>query len=117
MNQKVQKSPDSANFLSQLAVVDALLGDKEAAISEAKRAVKMLPISKDAVEGPFVATNLAVVYAWTDEFDLAFETLVPLSRMPGAPADYFALKTDPTWDPLRKDPRFEKLLTELAPKH
>ena len=84
LNQKVQKSPESANFLSQLAVVDALLGNK-AAVSEARRAVEMLPISKDAVEGPFIATNLAVVYTWTDEFYLAFETLVPLARMRGTP--------------------------------
>jgi len=53
LNQKVQKSPETANFLSDLAVVDALLGDKEVAIAEAKRAVEMLPISKDAVEGAF----------------------------------------------------------------
>jgi serine/threonine protein kinase/Flp pilus assembly protein TadD len=116
LNQKVQKSPESANFLSQLAVVDALLGDKEKAIPEAKRAVEMLPISKDAVEGPFIDTNLAVVYTWTDEVDLAFETLIPLAKTPFGPGLYSPLKTDPTFDPLRKDPRFDKLLAELAPK-
>jgi serine/threonine protein kinase/tetratricopeptide (TPR) repeat protein len=115
LNQKVQKSPESANFLSQLAVVDALLGNK-AAVSEARRAVEMLPISKDAVEGPFIAMNLAVVYTWTDEFDLAFETLVPLARMRGTPVGYFVLKQDQFWNPLRKDPRFDKLLAELEPK-
>jgi hypothetical protein len=60
-------------------------------------------------------TNLAVVYAWTDDFDLAFETLAPLTRAP-AGVDYGQLKLDPYWDPLRKDPRFDKLLAELAPK-
>jgi hypothetical protein len=97
--------------------VDALLGDKEKAIAEAKRAVEMLPISKDAVEGPFINTNLAVVYVWTNEFDLAFETLIFVTKNSAfSPLLYSSLKLDPTWDPLRKDPRFDKLLAESAPK-
>ena len=60
-------------------------------------------------------TNLALVYAWTDEVDLAFETLVPLTKMPSG-VFYGQLKLDPYWDPLRNDPRFDKLLAELAPK-
>ena len=59
-------------------------------------------------------TNLALVYAWTDEVDLAFETLVPLTKMPSG-VFYGQLKLDPYWDPLRNDPRFDKLLAELAP--
>ena len=115
LNQKVEKSPDNANLLSLLAVVDALLCNKAAAVSEAKRAVEILPISRDALDGAAVMTNLAVVYAWTDEFDLAFETLVPLTKMPCG-LTYGQLKLEPYWDPLRKDPRFDKLLAELAPK-
>jgi tetratricopeptide (TPR) repeat protein len=114
LNQKVQQSPENANLLSLLAVVDALLDNKEAAVSEAKRAVEMLPISKDALDGPAVMTNLALVYAWTNELDLAFEKLVPLTKMPSG-VYYGQLKLDPYWDPLRKDPRFDKLLAELAP--
>jgi hypothetical protein len=98
-----------------LAVVDALLNSEEAAISEAKRAVELLPISKDAVDGPLMVVNLAVVYAWTNESDLAFETLDSLAKTPHG-IYYGQLKLDPYWDPLRKDPRFEKLLAELAPK-
>jgi hypothetical protein len=114
LNQKVQKSPESANFLSQLAVVDALLGNK-AAVSEAEHAVEMLPTSKDAVEGPFVETNLAVVYVYLDEFDLAVGTLSSLTKNPAwSRSLYGALKSDPTWDPLRKDPRFNKLLADAA---
>jgi tetratricopeptide (TPR) repeat protein len=116
LNQKVQKSPQGASHLSQLSVVDALLGSKEAAVPEAKRAVEMMPISKDAVEGPFIAANLAVVYAWTDEPDLAFKTLVPLAKRSTAAVSYGELKLDPYWDPLRNDPRFDKLLAELAPR-
>jgi serine/threonine protein kinase len=118
LNQKIQKSPGNAVnvcLLSDLAVVDALLGQKEAAVAEAKRAIEMLPISKDVFDGPGIVMNLAVVYAWTDEFDLAFETLSPLTKTPFG-IFYGRLKRDPYWEPLRKDPRFEKLLAELAPK-
>ena len=60
------------SLLSQLAVVDALLNNKEAAISEAKRAVEMLPISKDAVDAPGLSINLAVVYAWANDLGFSF---------------------------------------------
>jgi tetratricopeptide (TPR) repeat protein len=114
LNQKVVKSPGSADLLSQLAVVDALLAKKETAIAEAKRATEMLPPSDDAVDGPPLLINLAVVYAWSNELDLAFETLEPLVTMPSG-VFYGQLKLDPLWDPLRKDPRLNKLLAELAP--
>jgi hypothetical protein len=55
-----------------------------------------------------------VVYAWTNELDLAFETLEPLVKIPSG-IFYGSLKLDPLWDPLRKDPRFDELLAELAP--
>jgi serine/threonine-protein kinase len=115
LSQKVQKSPENASLLSQLAVVDALLKDKETAINEAKRAVEILPISKDAVSGLGALINLAVVYAWTDEVNLAFQTLRPLTKMP-AGIFYGDLKLGPYFDPLRNDPRFNELLVELAPR-
>jgi serine/threonine protein kinase/Tfp pilus assembly protein PilF len=115
LSQKVQKSPGAADLLSKLAVVDALLGKKQDAITEVKRAAEMLPISRDAVNGPEIVKNLVVVYAWTDELELSFEALVPLAKMPFG-IDYGDLKLSPLWDPLRKDPRFDKLLAELAPK-
>jgi len=115
LNQKVQKLPGNAQLLSQLAVVDGMLNNKDAAISEAKRAVEILPISKDAIYGPGIVMNLAVVYAWTDEFDRAFQTLSPLTKTPYG-IFYGQLQRDPYWDPLRADPRFDKLLAELAPR-
>jgi TolB-like protein/Tfp pilus assembly protein PilF len=114
LDQKVLNSPGSADLLSQLAVVDALLGKKEKATTEAKRATEMLPLSEDAVDGPPLLINLAVVYAWTSELDLALETLEPLAKIPSG-VFYGSLKLDPLWDPLRKDPRFDKLLAKLAP--
>jgi TolB-like protein len=110
-----QKSFADTELLSQLAVVDALLGKKQDAITEAKRASEVLPISRDAWSGVGIAANLAVVYAWTDELDLSFETLAPMTKMPFG-IHYGDVKVSPYWDPLRQDPRFEKLLAELAPK-
>ncbi len=85
LNQRVQKAAESAGLLSQLAVVDALLNHKETAIAEAKRAVELLPISKDSVDGPYPELNLAAVYAWTNELDLAFEMLSTLTKVPTVP--------------------------------
>jgi hypothetical protein len=96
-------------------VVDALLGKKELAIAEAKRAVELLPISKDPVDGPYPELNLAAVYALTNELDLAFEMLSSLTKVPNG-LYYGPLKREPYWDSLRKDPRFDKLLAELAPR-
>lgn len=105
----------NAMLLSQMAVVDSLLGKKTDAIVEAKHAVDMLPISRDAMDGPGLLLNLAVVYAWSNELDKAFETIAPLAKIPNG-ISYGDLKLSVWWDPLRKDPRFDKLLTELAPK-
>jgi serine/threonine protein kinase/Tfp pilus assembly protein PilF len=115
LNQMVQKSPANALLLCNLGLVDALLNNKELAISEGKRAVEMLPISKDAVDGPKVAASLATIYTWTNEPDLAFEMLSSLTKTPNG-IYYGDLKTSAYMDPLRKDPRFDKLLAELAPK-
>ena len=76
----------------------------------------MLPISEDAFDGPVIATNVALVYVWANRLDLAFEQLNIVIHMPNDRLTYGDLKTNPGWDPLRKDPRFEKLLTQLAPK-
>ena len=110
LNQKVQNSPGDANLLSQLSIVDALLNNKEAAICAAKHAVEILPVSRDAKDGPGLLTNLAVVYAWSGELNNAFKTINLLTKMPNG-ISYGELKLSVWWDPLRKDPRFGKLLT------
>jgi TolB-like protein/cytochrome c-type biogenesis protein CcmH/NrfG len=116
LSKKIEKSPEDAPartlLLSNLAVVDALLGDKTRAISEGKHAVETVPISKDAIHGPRVRMNLAVVYAWTDEPDLAFDLLNTLAKTPYG-LFFNDLKLSHYFDPLRKDPRYDKLLKEL----
>jgi hypothetical protein len=101
LSQKVLKSPGNAQLLSELAVVDALLGNKEEATREAKSAVEMLPSSKDAVDGPSLVINLAAVYAWTNEIDLAFETLGSMTKTPSG-IFYGQLKATHTGSPFGK---------------
>ena len=101
--------------MSVLGLIDAALGRKEKAMQEARRASEMLPISKDAVEGAPLISKLALVYAWTNEPDLAFRELTISVEIPGG-VHYGELQLDPAWDPLREDPRFGALLAELAPK-
>lgn len=112
---KVSARPEEAYPLSVLAVIDAACHRKEEAIAEAKRALAHLPVSIDAVEGPEIARNLAIVYALTDEADLALHELAILVDTPYG-VEYGELKLHPCWDSIRSDTRFEKLLTQLAPR-
>jgi TolB-like protein/Flp pilus assembly protein TadD len=114
LSKKVQSS-SSAYLLSALALVDALLDRKDDANAEIERAVAMLPIEKDPLDGPCVLENSAVVHAWTGATDKAFTELEMLVKVPRG-VYYGQLEKDPLWDPLRKDPRFDKLLAEFAPK-
>jgi serine/threonine protein kinase len=111
--QAVHDQPDDAKVLSLLAQVDAGLGRTEDALREARRAVDMVPISENADLGTDLAVDLAQVYAWAGERDLAFQQLARLVKTPKA-LHYGGLKLDPIWNDLRGEPRFENLLTELA---
>jgi serine/threonine-protein kinase len=112
--QRVEAHPDDVWLLSVLGEVDALLGRKQEAIEEATRAVDLRPISQDAVEGPWILQNLAVVYAWTNEPDQAFRELAILVKTPASPVESRAtFKLNPFWDPIRNDPRFEQLADQI----
>jgi hypothetical protein len=113
---KVETDRTDPFMLAALALADVALGCKEESIKEGRRAMEMRPISDDAVDGPIIAANIAVVYAWANQSDLAFEQLNILMKVPNSLLSYGNLKTSPSWDPLRKDPRFDKLLAELAPR-
>jgi serine/threonine protein kinase len=115
LSKMLNMASERADLLSNVAVVDALLDKKGDAISEGRRAAEMLPICKDALVGPGIVMNLAVVYAWTNELDLAFETLAPLVKLPNG-LYYGQLKREPYWAPLRPDPRYQELLAALAPR-
>jgi hypothetical protein len=74
-----------------------------------------MPVSRDAYDGMLVLQSLAQVYTWTGEPDQALDLLRQLLRMPGY-ITYGYLRVDPSWDPLRSDPRFNKFLESLRPK-
>ena len=107
--------PDYAEALCVLGMADAALGHKEDAIREGRRAVELLPATKDAIIGPKLVQYLSLIYAWTGEKDLALEHLAEIARMPGY-LSYGHLRLHPYWDPLRGDPRFDKIVASLAPK-
>jgi TolB-like protein/Flp pilus assembly protein TadD len=106
--QLVRESPEDAGRHAMIGQIFARLGQKDAAIAEGKRAVELLPESQDAFDGPAVTAELAQIYAWTGELDQAFGLLNHLLTTPNG-ITVPILKLDPIWDPLRKDPRFEKL--------
>jgi serine/threonine-protein kinase len=111
----VEAQPNYGPALSALGLVDAALGRKEQALQEGRRAIELLPLDKDSVNGVAVIEYLAIIAAWVGEKDLAFEQLETAVRMPNT-LSYGQLKLLPYWDPLRGDPRFEKIVADLAPK-
>jgi tetratricopeptide (TPR) repeat protein len=106
---------EQPDLISQLAIVHAGLGRKEEALQEALHAVELLPISRDAVGGTRMVRNLALVYCWIGEKDRALEQLSLLTTRPSE-VSYGELKFDPSWDELRGDARFEKMVDSLKPK-
>jgi serine/threonine protein kinase/Flp pilus assembly protein TadD len=111
----VADQPDYPEALCVLGMADAALGNKEDAIREGQRAIELLPVSKNAIEGPLLIRYLAVIYAWTDEKDRALKRLDEAAKLPGF-LSYGELRLHPYWDPLRGDPRFEEIVASLAPK-
>ena len=111
----VHEQPAYAEAFCVLGMADAFLGHKEDAIREGRRAVELLPITKDSIGGSLLVQYLAVIYAWTGDKDLAFEQLAIAARIPGY-LSYGQLRLHPFWDPLRSDARFDKIVASLAPK-
>jgi serine/threonine protein kinase/tetratricopeptide (TPR) repeat protein len=114
--EEVDEQPDYAPGLCALGVVDAVLGNKEAAIREGERAAELIPISKSAIEGATLVRYMAVIYAWTGEKDRAIQRLAETTYLPGSHISYGYLKLHPLWDPVRSDPRFQAIVDSLAPK-
>jgi serine/threonine protein kinase/Tfp pilus assembly protein PilF len=114
--EKLPQTPQSYGpALCVLGLIDAGLGRKEEALREGRRAVELLPVEKDPISGITMVKYFAIIAAWVGDTDLACEQLAIAIRPPSR-LTYGELKLLPFWDPLRGDPRFEKLLTSLAPK-
>jgi TolB-like protein/Flp pilus assembly protein TadD/predicted Ser/Thr protein kinase len=111
----VQTHPDDAGALCVLGLIDAALGRKEQALREGRHAVELVPLEKDAKDGPRIIGYFANIAGWAGEKDLACEHLATSLRYPG-PLSYGQLKLLPWWDVLRGNRCFEKIVASLAPK-
>ena len=109
----VREAPNDPARHAHLGAVLAGLGRKEDAINEGKKAVELLPESEDAFAGPQATAALAEIYAWVGERDEAFHLLDHLLTVPNG-LTVQTLKLDPTWDPLRNDPRFQALIEKYS---
>ena len=114
----VQAQPDNGPALCVLSLIDAALGRKDLALDEGRRAIALTPLEKDVIKGSRVLQYFAITAAWAGEKELALQQLEAGLRAPTASLmlSYGALKLHPFWDPLRGDPRFEKIVASLAPK-
>jgi TolB-like protein/Tfp pilus assembly protein PilF len=119
----VKEAPENAERHANLGWFYAFMGRRDDAIREGQRAVELKPESKDAVDGAIMNCYLALIYVRLGENDLAIPLIEHLLKTPGAvdSADYSItindLKYRWEWDPIRNDPRFQKLIagTELGP--
>jgi TolB-like protein/Tfp pilus assembly protein PilF len=101
--------------LCVLGLIDAALGQKEDALREGRRALELLPVEKDSVDGMAMVKYFTMIAAWVGDKNLACDQLAVAIRPPNG-LSYGELKLLPSWDPLRGDPRFEKIVNSLAPR-
>src|SRR5436190_2167549 len=116
LEQLCRDQPDSQELAALLSQAYAALGEKDSALKAAERAVMLLPRAKDAVDGPVMEENLALIQTICGENSRAISTLTQLLQTPyNGSITPALLRLDPIWDPLRADPAFQKLCEEKQP--
>jgi tetratricopeptide (TPR) repeat protein len=117
-----KEQPDIPDLEVELALADAVLGERDSALKEAERAIMLVPSAKDAVHRPGYEEILALIQTVLGENSRAISTLTQLLKTPygsliygPAPVTPALLRLDPIWDPLRTDPAFQKLCEEKQP--
>ena len=109
--------------LAYTAEVDAALGRRQDALREGQQALELFPVAKDARVAPHLSACMAVTYMWAGDHDAALRELANISKQPLWASDWpgcpvimtaGALKLDPVWNELRRDPRFDKIVAEAA---
>ena len=113
--ENAKQKPDDPDAHIGLAKLHAWLGEKDAALAEAERAMQLRPENKDAFEGPAVTQQVAEIYAILGDSNRAIEMLDGLLNRP-SDVTVNSLKLNPAWDPLRKDPRFQALIDKYGAK-
>ena len=122
LEQLCKNQPDSAAFAAMLSLANSALGEKNSALKQAERAIKLLPSAKDRVQGPACEEILALIQTMFGENSQAISTLTRLLQTPYSswfygqtPVTPALLRLDPYWDPLRGDAAFQKLCEEKKP--
>jgi len=114
---KIKTGEGEPSIHAGLGRAYAALGRKDEAVREGMKAVDLLPVAKDSFDGPFYLTQLAEIHARVGNADEAITILRQLLDMSaGVLVSPALLRLDPAWDPIRSDPRFEKIVASLAPK-
>jgi serine/threonine-protein kinase len=111
--QQSRAAPDDGQRRVLLGLALAYLGRKTDAVREGKRGVQLMPISRDGYLGPYVQLQLVRIYTLVDEPELALDQLEPLLRAPFYLSPGW-LRIDPTFDPLRSNPRFQELVEGIV---
>jgi serine/threonine protein kinase/tetratricopeptide (TPR) repeat protein len=111
----LDNQPDDAHAWSRLGLIDAALRNQADAIREGTYACNLLPLSRDAWDGAELIINLATIYAWLGERDLALEQLERVTQNPSQ-LSFGELARSPKWDSLRGDPRFQRIVQSFAPR-
>ena len=116
--QLYRDQPDNADIALYLSRIYAAMGERNLALKTAERAIMLVPRAKDAVDGPAYEENLALIQTIVGENSHAISTITQLLQTPyglSPPITPALLKLDPFWDPLRSDPRFQKLCEQNQP--
>jgi len=119
--QRLKDQPNRSGLTAALSLAYTAMGEEDSALKLAERAIALLPRTKDAMDGPGLEANLALIQAVFGEKSRAISTLTQLLQTPysylfqEAPITRPLLRLDPIWDPLRSDPAFQKLCEEKQP--
>ncbi len=112
LEKQIKDHPEDPRQHSSLGIAFAGLGRKDDAIREGRRAVELMPLSKEAWRGSFRLLDMAQIYTAVGEPDLALDALDDLLSCPTDAISVPLLEIDPTWQPLRHHPRYQKLIAK-----
>jgi tetratricopeptide (TPR) repeat protein len=115
LEKRIIDFPEDQRLYSSLGIAFAGLGLNEKAISKGERAVKLLPISKEAYKGPFLVEDLALVYVMVGKYDDAINQIKYLLSIPGFLSTKI-LELDPRWALLKNQPEFKKMMENYSGK-